>query len=537
MSGIFDRWRLLGRTNQHGAAKEAEEEICRSVERAQDGPGILGWIHVDSFGSGRVPAEFDFLDGFHLPAPGFQTPDVFLRGADAVLRLLDRGATPYYESLAQVDLYVQGRNEYRDPVEDWQPLIEATEVPAGRVYKSPVPIQGLSLPHGEKPFIDLIIRVHRRGEEVLGEFRAEQNRPQEDAVPVQIEAQLRPGHGSASFVVESEPRGLFHAEVRESRVAERDQVPSILYSWPPGSAWVVPHDELSSLTIGEIERLSDRAKEYELDAEDLKIVRETMNKWLSPHKLDVRVEDLDFPAFIEKQFVYLGPNPCSGSAEGSLDRALVEYADILEQEYLGAQNHDWRWRDAILFAASWLYEYCPQQIVDGVRRSLQVGVNPREAELAVAGHCFRSRNDYLLFFDAFAKYIAHVGRPSTYWLRAYRNIARFRADALRIEHLSVPRQLVILRWYLSCLSEALSNARGTSIGYCARLAPHILKRRRYDPSFLEADSKYRVRLVDLIDQALAKDLKPVHRDDMLAAMEFLNNEGTTATLERLGRNN
>jgi hypothetical protein len=534
MSRAFARWSLVGRTDRRWQPHDAEDEVRRAVGLAQERHGILGWIHVDSFGTGGVPVEFDFLEDFDLPAPVVETPEVLLRGAAEVIRLLDEGATPYYESLAQVDLYVQGRNDYLDPVEDWQPLIEATEVPVGKTYESPEPIRGLSLPPGEKPVIDLVIRVHRRGEEVLGGVRAEQNKPQEGSVPVRIEARLRPGQGLASFVVESESPGLFHAEVRESRVVEREVAPKILYSWPPGSAYVSSDPFLAREAKPSLEMLLDalrvgsdpRYVTYCIDN-----TRAYVGKW---HHRNDRLLPEDLPPGIDKRFVYYGVFPSDRrSAHPSVEPLLGELAHLLP----GALGH-YRGLTSTLFSfSSWLYARCPKEVLDYVRSKLaDPSSNLGESGYSCVGNCFVESADFRLFF----RYLVGANRRrslrSYSWIRAWRNLARFRAASMSLEVLGRRDMNELLEQYLFEFRHSVSSNGGKSIFlHCCYLAPHLLKRRRFDPGFLDPKASSAAKFESVLQWAL--DVSPPSwtklRNNLKCTLEFLHNSADSETIQRL----
>jgi hypothetical protein len=537
MSRAFARWSLVGRMDRRWQPHNAENEVRRAVRLAQERHGILGWIHVDSFGTGGVPVEFDFLEDFDLPAPVVETPEVLLRGAAEVIRLLDEGATPYYESLAQVDLYVQGRNDYLDPVEDWQPLIEATEVPVGKTYESPEPIRGLSLPPGEKQVIDLVIRVHRRGEKVLGEFRAEQNKPQEGAVPVRIEARLRPGQGPASFVVESETPGLFHAEVRESRVVEREVAPEILYSWPPGSAWVVSDPHLAREAKPFLARLVTALQTgVDLSART-KAARQEIGKW---YKQDGTffVPD-DVPSEIYKQFIYFGVIPSDVRPAYSGIESLL--SEIIEEVPVALTLNRGTPLERILFTfSSWLYARCPVEVLDRVRRVLSDRAAVLlDSQFSCVGNCFTEEEDFRLFY----RYLVRANRRgelSGYpWIRAWRNLVRFRVQAMNTYVLSREEMQELCLAYLTAFEESEPSWNGQSIYlHCCYLAPHLLKRRRFDIGFLPPDDPGDVlaeRFVSVLQWARRQAPTNKLRENLDCALLFFSKRADSRTLQRLSQ--
>lgn len=533
MSRAFARWSLPGRSDRRWNPHDAEEEVRQAVQRSQEGLGILGWIHIDSFGTGGIPVEFDFLEDFDLPDPVVETPDVLLRGAAEVIRILEEEATPYYESLAQVDLYVQGRNAYLDPVEDWQPLIEATEVPVGKAYESPEPIRGLALPAGEQPAIDLVIRVHRRGEQVLGQFRAEQNQPQEEHVPVKIEARLRPGQGLANFAVDSEPAGLFHAEVRESRVTPREEPPRILYSWPPGSAWVSSDSSLAREAQFSLEclvgALRDGASPRVLK-DCIDSARDFIGKW--HHQDGIRRLPDDLPPGIHPLFVYFGVFPSDPrQADQSVEPLLVELARQLPEALAGYP----RLNSTLFSFSSWLYARCPEGILDRVRQALINSDSPLgDSYYSCVGNCFSKPADFRLFFE----YLVGANRQNYLrnysWIRAWRNLARFQAGAMSMKVLWKGEMEALLERYMYMFSRSEPSYAGRSIFlHCCYLAPQLLKRRRFDPKFLEPTAELTGEFESVIRWALGVAPSRKLRNNLQCTLEFLHNRADSETLQRL----
>ena len=533
LSNAFSRWSIPATVDRAWKPADATEEIVRIVEVTQRESRLLGWTHVDSSGEGEVPAKFDFLNDFALSDPRFVGEDSMLEAGLSVLRWIAAVRTPYYESLAKVDLYVEGRNEYQDPVAEWRPLIEATEVPVGRVYDSPQPIRGLSLPAGEIPKITLFVRSERRGKQALGSFLARQSEPQPTSAPVQIEARLKPGQGLVRFVVESIPKGGFRAEVRESQLDTNAKEPGIQYSWPPGSAWVVPNRSHVGEFLWQVQEFRNAFRRASVTEEDIRRVRQSMNIWLSPNYQSVRVSDLDVPSYISRDFVYLGVVPSAKVATGELHNAIMELSDLLEAGFRRAGPQGLR--DQFLWCASWLYCYAPKGILDKVCTFLNTVIQPPRPALAVAGNCFCTSHQYECFFQAMDRFMSEECDASGIeWVRAYRNLARFRADALSLDVLPQARQTRIFQWYLNVFRSTLPSPQGSSFGHCARLAPHLLKRRRFDNAFLEPGSGGFEMFDSLLDNALRRRTKWAWRENLTAAKEFLHSEASRVTLQRLG---
>ena len=101
-----------------------------------------------------------------------------------------------------------------------------------------------------------------------------------------------------------------------------------------------------------------------------------------------------------------------------------------------------------------------------------------------------------------------------------------------MECLGTEEQELILNWFLEEFSEHLAATTGSTFGHVARLAPHVLKRRRFAPRFLESGSTDYTLFSKLLDQALGGFLYQVHRADLEATKEFLESTATSRTLEK-----
>jgi hypothetical protein len=480
----------------------------------------LGWVHVSSFRDDERSPEFAEFAG----SPSLLLrPDAFLQAGDRVLDLLEDGHVPYFEALAKVDLCVVGRNQYRDPVALEKPLIEATEVPLGQTYQSPEPIADLSLPAGSVPKVDLFVRSLRGGRESLGRKQVIQHNPQDQPEPISIMAYLDPGRGLARFEVKSETPGVFQTTVRESELESPTQLPKLTFSWPPGSAWVKPYRTFVQAMRAPIRQVVQRQSLGVLTELDLDPVLQGVNKWPTCAELGVNISNEELPGHIGREFVYCGVYPSDiGDQVGDLEPHLEELLDVLNVVFKESNPGD-AIRNKVLRISSWTYRHCPENVLTHVRECMKGRRSLRDQELAVAGNCFASEDDYKLFFDAFRSYIQNgVGGSDQGWLRAYRNLARFRADALEFKSLSVARQQTIYRWFESLVKSYARAGGGGSFSYCARLAPHILKRRRFDPSFLASGSVEHQRLRALFRQILDLKQPGYKRTDLKISIALLD---------------
>jgi len=529
----FADWSLPGRLRSGWRPGDATDEINANLRQVISESGIHSWVHVSSLDDARLPDQLGFLTEFDLPAPEFAIEDALLAGGLELLRLVAEGKTPYYESLAQVDLYVKGTNEYRDPVQEWKPLIEATEVPAGRDYTSPEPIVDLSLPPGEVAAIDLIVRSERRNQRELGSLSVVQVNPQAEAVPVKVNARLSPGQGLVRFEVESVPPGSFLAEVRESQLTPQSTLQPILYSWPPGSAWVATDPAESDLAAPQLRQLVRALCGNGDLLSSIQSARQFIGKW--NHRDPSTPLFSGVPAGVHPLFVYDGIFPSDvREACNSVEPLLVQICAALPQ---ALDAHE-RLNNSLLSLASWLYARCPESVLDRVRASLEESPNaPQESYYSCVGNCFTRTEDHRRFYRHLlrikrSRARAHLQKYP--WIRAWRNLARFRVNSMSMDAISTTDMGRLFDEYLKQFKHSAPSKQGKSMFlHCCYLAPHLLKRRRFDPSFLPKEGRRTRAFREVLQWAASASPSERLRRNVNCAIEFLESRADVNTLQRL----
>ncbi len=189
----------------------------------------------------------------------------------------------------------------------------------------------------------------------------------------------------------------------------------------------------------------------------------------------------------------------------------------------------------ILSFSSWLYARCLSELLDHVRSSLSQS-RPPPACLAVAGNCFHAHADYECLFARFDRSARSDPIEPQYWLRAWRNVARFRHDALDTAIITVDVQARLMNAYLDIFENAPpSFSAQTAYLHCCYLAPHVLKRRRFDPEFLDPESglgrRFAAGLKRAVETAPSKRL----RASVACALEFLQHKADATTLQELAK--
>jgi hypothetical protein len=516
----------------HEVPSERSRELVEHLGRVLPGTNLLGWCHAGIVGKDGPPRAFRSVGNALAESAATLATDAMLTGAGEAMRRLHMERVPYFEALAPLELHVLGRNSFRDPVTDWAKLIEEAEVPAGREYCSPEPITGMSLPAGRVPSVSLYIRTKRRGEWEYRTATAELQEPTDRPEPVLITARMRPGQGLAHVDVTSETADLFTTSVHEGRLKRTDSPPALKYAWPPGSAYVISHPIMTEGAWPAIEAAFDQARNGIARWEDIAAARASMNQWAVPESLEISTEELEFPPEIHPVFVYLGVFPSDrATADPAIEQKARQYGALL------ASTLEDRTDDKVYWAASWLYARCPKLPLDRVRAALRSGSRISGGMLACAGNCFTETADYKLFFSALASSIENAHPiANEYWVRAYRNLARFRASALSFSALTEEQQGSILDWYLTTFEAAIVPYKPRDYLHCVYLTPHILKRRRFDPEFMRPSTEEADRFEKVLRKAVRVVISRKHRANLECALEFLRQEATLQTLQRLRDN-
>lgn len=456
-----------------------------------------------------------------------------VNGALFALNRIEQGKIPYFEAIRPLDLYVQDVNEFHDPVAAWQPLLEGLEIPAGEEYRTPDPITDLEIPAGGQRELPLYLQRVQSGDAVTLFKGAPVRNDQAIPEPVEITARVRPGKGLSRVNIESiNNPDLFSTSFFVDELEEKT-VPPLTYAWPPGSAAVIVNEENH---FG-LDNLISQFRSGRGGESVIREVRTLINKWVGITP-DLNLgEDVPRPSSeeTEEQFLYAGSFPSSKRYHTPSSRVLVDsLASAIDSRFRGVT--DSKLRSSILYAASWLYEDFPDHVLDHVRAEIKNEYVSPEI-LACAGNCFTTKGDYGLFFENFHWCVVNdeFGRHRniTDWIRAYRNLARFRYDSLSQDVLSVEVQNEIVIWFLDEFEEVIDRGLRDAILHCSYLSPHILKRRRFDSEFMEVDSSLYKSAHRVFSKAKAK-VTGNRKLSVECALEFLSKTANESTLQRLG---
>jgi hypothetical protein len=507
------------------------DDILSQARALKNSGQLLNLVHCgiqqgQSLPGGLASVERE-ASHLHQLLPGC----ALLNGASEAMRRLERAFPPFYEALAPLDLHVLGRNKFHDPVSVWKPLLEKTEVPAGEEYISRKPIDDISLPAGSSS-IDLFIRTKRRGAVTYYQAMAEQKETLKNQEPVLIRARVRPGQGSARVEIHSVTPQLFDVSLQERRLQVSSSPPPLEYAWPPGSAFVASYRELERNARPQLNKVIEESRRGVANQWAIRLVTEEINAWIPSSSQPYAHRSLVVPEDIDELFIYLGTIPSSGAPSDSTMRLLVSsYGKAIEQyvKHPGTDRND----HTGLWAASWLYENCPSSILKATRKGVQGNLPVLPALLACAGNCFTKADDFKIFFRELSWCVREKEFSPLHWLRAYRNLARFRHDALSLAAISHQDQADILNWVLDTFELSIRDRKRDYRRGCCTLFPHLLKRRRFDPNFLAKGTRQFRRADEVLKSALEVNDAPKPHISAKCALAFLHQSATRQTLEQL----
>jgi hypothetical protein len=489
-----------------------------------------------------IPSPFQRIFNVWPDSPVMKSDDLAVRGVAEIARRMSAGISSYFETLIPLYLFVKKLNRYGDPVPGWRAMIEHEEVEAGEFYETSNPIEGLTIPANESSIL-LCLRRSYRGDEQLRNVTASLQEVAEMKEPISVSAKIRPGQGFARVDIESVRKGVLRTVLNWRTMERCSEPPPITYGWPPGVAKVVEapaaSDEAKRAMFRYVRALDDGARRAGISLETvLGETRGALNSWMTREAYELRygaAPILDPSDTADHNFVYFGP------VSSHLDLSSSRIGTTLEAfgaALVRSQNNVAH--DKIIQCASWLYRACPEELLNSVRREFEEGGAPGRPQLAFAGNVFSRKDDLRLFYRRFCREIRKPEKLSpNNWLRAYRNIARFRRYGVSPDVLSKTDQdTIVLFIYATLNSEFQAQNFKRKFDNCLYMLPHMLKRRRHDQGFLNLNDGLGPRiqeiLVDVVDQAQGTGVwRPTRRQAGMAEgiLKLLEFEATESTLQ------
>lgn len=159
-------------------------------------------------------------------------------------------------------------------------------------------------------------------------------------------------------------------------------------------------------------------------------------------------------------------------------------------------------------------------------------------DLHAIGLGIAAPDDFRRFFPLVVEALCHPDAKPNNWLRAVRNICRFRNHALHTNAISdtVLTHLVDALFDNMRTQISSGNFAPRIFGNCLESIPFLLKRRRYDPDFLAPDSRVArqlIRFLEEVDEEHRHRLPTRLQGVPKATLNFLSKKATSTDLEQL----
>jgi len=471
-----------------------------------------------------------------------------VKGAALAAAAIAHGLPCYRETLLPLDLCVRGTDEYGDPMLRWNKLVVAGSVEAGKTWPSPTPVTGLRIEKGQDRLSLPLCRV-LRGKPVFRQVSTELATAATRDEPVRVEVQVKPGQGFARVRIDSVTPGVFAARLDWHTMKECDEPKPLPLAYLPGVSRVVPDEEMFTQARPVLEEVLRALWQNTCDAIELlrRAYNDYLNKWPLAHNVDRRrgrTRAKDFR-------LHYGIIGSDGNLDALPEPGIVhELRDAIGEKFSALVQRGEAHGDlgkTLLRAGGWFYLAMPEECFTYLRERFttahRTSARPTSlallaVELHAIGLAFETPDDLRRFYPLVVRALYDSSIRPNEWLRAVRNICRFRNHALHPDAISESNLYQLTERIFEILQGRVTQrnfARGRIFLNCLETIPFLLKRRRYDPEFLAPTSQLAQNLIYFLEKLdrgsrqLPRHLQPVPR----AAINFLRMEATESDIEAL----
>ena len=533
-------WRRLG--NDSPGPRRVPTDVWSEQERSL---GTTGLPLLETLADGA------FADLVHcwitrlLPSMGPNLKPATLRfaavhGAALAAAAIAHGLPCYREKLLPLDLCVRGTDDYGDPVLQWKPLIDATTVEAGGVWRSPKPISGLKIEKGQARLL-LPLRRSLPNQNVFRRVATELTQPAKRDEAVCVEVEVRPGQGFARVRVESITPGVFSTRLNWRTMEECDEPKPLPLAYIPGVSRILADREMFAqaepLMRASLHALENNSPDA---TERLRELIRLLNKW----PLAFKVEQRRGRSVAKDFMLHYGVIGSEGRLEAlpapELARNLRNLIGKTFGELVEVRVPSSPLGKALLRAGGWFYLAMPEECYNYLRRRIREvkasGASLSDVELHAIGLAFENVEDLRQFYPLLVQALRNA-LPPNHWLRAARNICRFRNHALSpdaIEDATVAN--LVARVYSHMQRQMQNQNFGRILANCLETLPFLLKRRRYDPWFLSPEKEQAaetIRLLQYLQTNHCRRLPQRLQEVPKATINFMRRQATDRDLEAL----
>lgn len=457
------------------------------------------------------------------------------KGAAIAAYALENDLPAYLETIIPVGIHYHGKNAKGDYENAYKLLVEGKTVRAGKEYKSKEPVRGLNIKQGENKLTVTLRRSEGKGGVLFRKVTAEIPKKTTIDEEVKIVAHLKPGQGFAKVFIDSVTERVFSTRLDWRTMEECEEPAQPPLAYLPEVSRVV-HDEYmwrdaNYYVEDAIRELQTEGRNLINAMKDLRISGK-FTLWPMADSYDEhrgRLPQGDI-------FRHYGVCPSDGDLDSvSAPSLMKEFAHECAKSFINKRTTAAE-RNQIQRNASWMYLACPPTILNSVRINLKNRVaNTTQVDLHTIGLCWSEAKDIEMFFKALEQRLLQGTQGVNEWLRACRNIVRFRDSAL--QHNNIPKrrlELIVSRILRILEGEARRKNYERIFDNCILTCLYLLKRRRYDKEFLNNQSDAYDDIVYILNGLLkkqARDLSDRQYSIIKATLKFLRKEASLKDID------
>jgi hypothetical protein len=381
-----------------------------------------------------------------------------------------------------------------------------------------------------------------RGSAMFRQVGTELAKPATSDESVRIAVEVKPGQGFARVRIDSVTSGVFSTRLdwRTMQNCDEPKPPPLAYL--PGVSRILPDrqmfesaESVLKLALAALENSNPIAV-----TEHLRHAIKLLNKWPLAHNVERnrgRPTAKDFMLHYgvigsEGELELL---PAPDLARGLRNAIGERFKTLLRSGEARSQIGN-----ALLRAGGWFYLAIPDECRDYLRSQLEEAESDVLALSAVDLHSIglgiAAPDDFRRFFPLVVEALCHPEARPHEWLRAVRNICRFRNHALKPDVISNADLMRLVELLLDMMrTEAAADNFARKFNNCLEAFPFLLKRRRYRPDFLAPDTDLAKEIIRFFERLRRNENRLTRKFQKVpqATVNFLRMEATATDLEQL----
>lgn len=457
----------------------------------------------------------------HMP------PAVFVDGAAWAAHAFaqDPKLPTWRETLEPLEMYYIGKDALGDPAQLWMPLIHARTVAAGTDYANEKPIRSLALDNGATR-VRMTLRRARDDTPDDYEHRAVYTKTVDDfqttaRIPLEIHVHARAGHGLAVVRVTAADGGHFATTLdwMTMTTVPAPAKPKLGYiprsievrSEPNMYGYVHPALRDMQTTLDRMLATPGvRPQDRCVLGDVAKAAVKGLNRVLSGKQVSTVYKNNRS----QEDFVYYAAISRSGDLHPGCDAALAY--DVAEKAGRWIERNQSFVTDTkrIRNMCAYFYLRCPASVTKRAVQQAEEALRGHSvvdgADLRVLGLTTKNPRDFLIVYRLVTVILRNNKQANNY-LRALRDITRLNDDALSLTSLPAEVCTRLTTALVDYLVWAESQSKKQMIiSNCIESLLFMLKRRRYDGSYLAEDDQVR-QAADACLERLTISNAPPHR--------------------------